>query len=687
MTFAALLTLLVGMASAVLAAQAQPPVSQKTSPITFNRDLAPVVFEHCASCHRTGGVGPFPLESYADLRARARQVVNVVRRREMPPWKPEDGFGRFEGDRRLSDEQIGLFEAWLEEGMAAGDPADLPARPQTSDGWQLGKPDLVLSLPTPFALGATGGDRIRNFVLPIAISERRFVRAWEFRTDSPQVVHHATMMLDTAGAARALDGEDPAPGYEGLIPLSAQNPDGYFLGWTPGQTPSASPEHIAWRLDPGTDMVVMLHLRPSGRIEAVNVMIGLYFSDVPPSRTPVMIRLNRQDLDIPANQPRYAAVDTYTLPVAVDVYAVQPHAHNLARQVRASATLPDGRTEPLISIRDWDFHWQDLYRFAEPLRLPAGSVLEMEFVYDNSNANRANPNQPARRVTYGQGTSDEMGDVWLQVVPRDPNDLSTLTRSLRRKLLPQNIAGYRMLMAADPDNAGLHNDLAVLLIEAGDMPGAAVQFSEVLRLAPDRATAHYNLGNALLYLRRLTEAEEHFRRALALQTGYALAHQGLGLVLLATNRLDDAAAHLEEAVKLTQTADAHYNLAVVRQRQGRVGVAQREYSTALKIEPNHVAARIELTWILATSHDVTLRNPAEAVALSDALSAAASPLSARALDVRAAALAAAGRYDEAVVVALQAIALLAPTDAATRVAIDNRISLYKARRAFVEGPN
>ncbi len=685
MTLGTLLTVAVAGALGAAAADVQPRRGQ--APVTFSKDLAPVLFEHCTSCHRSGGIAPFSLESYADVRARARQVVTAVRRRDMPPWKPEPGYGQFAGSRRLSDEQIAVFVSWLDQGMRAGDPAELPPRPPASEGWQLGEPDLVLRLSAPYMLPPNGGDRIRNFVLPIDVSERRFVRAWEFRTDSPQVVHHATMMLDTTGAARELDAEDPDPGYEGLIPLPAQNPDGYFLGWTPGQTPSASPEHIAWKLDPRTDLVVMLHLRPSGQVQPVNVTIGLYFSEQPPSRTPVMIRLNRQDLDIPANEPHYVAVDTYTLPVDVDVYAVQPHAHNLARDMRAWATLPDGRVEPLILIRDWNFHWQDLYRFAEPVGLPAGSVLRMELTYDNSNANRLNPYRPPRRITYGQRTSDEMADVWLQVVPRNPDDLPALTRSLRQKLLPQNIAGYRMLMAADPANIGLHNDLALLLIESGDMAGAASQFADVVKLAPARATAHYNLGNALLYLRRFGEAEERLRQAIALQDDYALAHQGLGLTLLATNRLDESAAHLERAVQLMNTADAHYNLAVVRQRQRRDAAASREYATALALEPNRLAARVELTWILATSPDASVRNPAAAIEHADALSAATKQPDARTLDVRAAALAAAGRYDDAVALALQAVQRLAPADSAMRTAIEDRIQLYKARRPFVDGAN
>ena len=150
----------------------------------------------------------------------------------------------------------------------------------------------------------------------------------------------------------------------------------------------------------------------------------------------------------------------------------------------------------------------------------------MEFVYDNSLGNRANPNLPPRRVTYGQRTTDEMGDVWIQVVPRQRADLSTLVLSLRRKLLPQNIQGYRMMLQSDPDHVGLHDDLALLSVEAGDLEAALAEFSESLRLRPDLAAAHYNVGNALLLLRRFDEAERYFRAAIDRRPDYKLAQQG-----------------------------------------------------------------------------------------------------------------------------------------------------------------
>jgi len=445
----------------------------------------------------------------------------------MPPWKAEAGYGDFLGGRRLTDEQIAIITRWADEGAPFGDAAALPPAPMWTDGWQLGPPDLIVKMPGPYRLRPDGPDRLRNFVIPISIPARRFVKAWEFRTDNPRVVHHATIMIDPTRASRLMDERDPEPGYEGLVPLSARNPDGYFLGWTPGQTPYVVPEQMTWPLEKDSDLVLMLHLRPTGAWETMATSVGFYFSDVPPTRTPAMVRLNRQDIDIPPGEARYTITDSYTLPVDVDAYSVQPHAHTLAKELKGFATLPDGTKKWLIYIRVWDFHWQDSYRYATPVALPAGTVLSMEYSYDNSEWNPANPDKPPKRVIYGQRTSDEMGDLWIQVVPRRPADLRSLNSSLRAKLLPQNISGYRMMLEADPDNPSLHDDLALLFVEAGDLDRAAQQFEETLRLRRDAPSAYYNLGNVLLSLGRLDEAARDFQKALELDSSYAFAREAL----------------------------------------------------------------------------------------------------------------------------------------------------------------
>ena len=694
-------------------AQSSPPAS-----VEFNRDIAPIIFEHCAVCHRPGGPAPFSLLGYDDVRSRARQVVAAVGSRVMPPWKPIGLLGEFEGDRRLTDAQVKTFQQWLSAGAPRGAAADLPPAPAMQNDWELGTPDLLVKLDAPYELAPGGSDQLRNFVVSLPVPATRYVRAWEFRTTNTRVVHHATLMLDRGGAARRLDAQTPESGYEGIIPFSATTPEGYFLGWTPGQRAYQSRPGIAWQIDPGSDLIVMLHMLPGEARERVDASVALYFGARQPSRVPVMIRLNRQDLDIPPGASHYVASDSYTLPVAVELHAAQPHAHYLARAITATARTPDGRTRTLLDIPDWDFHWQDVYRYSQPLTLPAGTQLTMGFTYDNSAGNRANPSAPPARVIWGQRSRDEMGDLWLQVVPTGETDYARLVADLRRKTLPQNIDGYRKMVERDPDNPALHDDLALLAIESGNPEIAAAEFLQSVRLRPEVAASHYNLGNALLALHRNDEAERRFREALRIDERYGLAYQGLGLALGQMGRVDDGASSLEEAVRLLPaSSDARYNLGVLRQQQGRFDAALVSYESAAAIEPMQADARYaaalireaqgefvvavsllrqaldarpawpraqaELAWVLAASPDASLRRPPEALRL--ALEAtAANPRDVRATDVLAAAQASAGAYGDAVSSAEHALRLLsAAAPSALGSALAARLELYRAGRAFV----
>ena len=280
-------------AGAVLLTLTLKATAQSSQPagVEFNRDIAPIIFEHCAGCHRPGGSAPFSLLGYDDVRSRARQVVAAVGTRVMPPWKPIGLLGEFEGDRRLTDAQVRTFQQWLNAGAPRGAEANLPPAPPVQGDWELGTPDLLVKLDAPYELAPGGSDQLRNFVVSLPVPATRYVRAWAFRTTNTRVVHHATLMLDRGGAARRLDAQAPESGYEGSIPFSATTPEGYFLGWTPGQR--------AFQSRPGSDLIVMLHMLPGEARERVDASVALYFGASQPSRMPVMIRLNRQDLDIP----------------------------------------------------------------------------------------------------------------------------------------------------------------------------------------------------------------------------------------------------------------------------------------------------------------------------------------------------------------------------------------------------
>ena len=650
-------------------------------PVTFSKDVAPIVFERCGVCHHPDGSAPFSLLTYAAARPHATQIAALTKRRLMPPWKSEPGYGEFVGHRPLTDDEIDLLQRWVEDGAAEGDPRDLPPPPPRAGAWQLGTPDLVLALPQPYRLAAEGADVSRVFVLPVAIDTVRYVKGLEFRPGNPRVVHHANIRIDRTSASRTLDQQDPAPGYEGVLAHSAVYPDGHFLGWTPGQVAPLLPKGLAWRLGPHTDLVVEVHMKPSGKPETVAPSIGLYFGSDPPERTPAMIRLGRQSIDIAAGERDYAIGDSFVLPVDAEVQAVQPHAHYRAREVRGLATLPDGTTKWLIYIKDWDFRWQHVYRYVAPFMLPKGTTLSVHYTFDNSAGNPRNPRQPPARVTWGQWSQDEMGDLWIQLLTRDDRDLQTLNAAFRVKAIAEDIVGYESMIRKDPRRVQLRDDVAQLYLEQGRAADAAAHLETSVTLKPESAAAHFNFGTALTIAGRLDAAIAQFREALRIEPGYALAHNNLGNVLLGRGRSDEALDHFREAVRLDPSnAEAHYNVGSVLRSRGELGGAVARFQEALRLKPDWLPAMASLAWLLATSSDAALRNPDLGVRFAERAADLTGRRDASALDVLAAAYAASGQFDRAVEAC--ELALSMRPDAALAAAIRAREDLYRQRRPY-----
>ena len=661
------------------------PMSAAGADLTFYKDIAPIVWHRCSPCHRPGEIGPFTLLTYDDVRGRAAQIAAVTARRIMPPWKPEPGAGTFQNERRLADDELQKLQRWIADGAPAGDrsrPTQAP--PLWADGWGLGPPDLIVKMPEPYTVPAAGADLFRTFVIPMPVERPRYVRALEFRPDNARVVHHANLGVDRTRSSRQLDARDPEPGYVGGMVQDARYPEGQMLGWTPGQAPHPSPRDMAWRLEPGSDLVAQLHLQPTGKPERLQVSVGVYFTDEAPQRAPLGLRLGSETIDIPAGDRAYTVADQYVLPVDVELLAIQPHAHNLARRMEASARLPDGSTRPLIAIADWDFRWQDVYRYTQPVVLPKGTTIAMRYVYDNSTANARNPHQPPTRVVWGQNTSDEMGDLWLQVVPRATADFAVLERDFRRKTLAEDLAAYTKLLDGDPNNALRHDAVGDLLLQAGRLDEAVVRYRRSLELNPRSASTHYNLGYALSARGRRDEAIAQFNEALAIDPEYAQAHNNLGALLQMTGRFDEALAHYRRAVALrADNVDAVTNLGQLLSTLGRPAEAVERFRAAIVMDPGNAQALSGLAWIRATSWDAALHDASEAVMLAERAAAATERRSVSALDALAAAYAAAGRYDEAVAAARSGIALASAagqTEAAAQFSL--RLQLYQDRKPY-----
>jgi hypothetical protein len=344
-------------------------------------------------------------------------IAAAVRQRLMPPWKPVPGFGEFQNDPRLTDAQIATLETWVAEGMPEGDKkAQAPAPPFVS-GWQLGSPDLILTMAQPFEVPANTPDLYECFILPTHLSEDRYVVAMEERPSYRPVVHHSIVAEDKFGAARRVaQGAGAYPCFGGFgFPAP-----GYIGFWKPGIQPHREPPGVARFLKKGSDVVVQVHFHPAGHPAEEQIALGLYFAKQPPEYIPFDLSLGTFDIDIPAGEPNHKVSSFVFVPENIEVLSIIPHCHLLCRAVKVSAALPSGGSLPLIYIQDWDFNWQQQYWYKSPVFLPQGTRVEMEMTYDNSAANPRNPNHPPKRVTWGEQSTDEMAEIHLEAIPARP---------------------------------------------------------------------------------------------------------------------------------------------------------------------------------------------------------------------------------------------------------------------------
>jgi hypothetical protein len=436
-----------------------PVKPAQQAPITFTEHVAPIVFEKCSGCHRPGEGAPFSLLSYDDVRRRGKTIAAVTQSRYMPPWHATSELGAFRDDRRLTDAEIRTIQEWVAAGMAEGDAARLPVLKKFTPGWQLGQPDLVVRMAEPFEIPRDGPDVFRNFAIPLNLTKDEWVRAVEFRS-SAGASHHALFFLDQTGQAVKLDAADKRPGFSGMSFLAEAGETGGrggllqrlqargrrldggragLGGWAVGGTPQPLPEGLARALPKESDLVLQLHFHPTGKVEREQAVVGLYFAEAAPRRTLTALQLPPlfgalAGIDIPAGERHFVIRDSFTLPVDVEVISAGAHAHYLAREMRMTAVTPDGRRRELFRIPDWKFNWQERYYFKESVRLPRGTRLDVEISYDNSSDNASNPNEPPRRVTFGQQSTDEMGSVTLELVPVNERELPAFTLAVQQHL-------------------------------------------------------------------------------------------------------------------------------------------------------------------------------------------------------------------------------------------------------------
>ncbi len=559
---------------------------------TFSHDIAPIVFAKCAPCHHPGESAPFSLLTYDDVKKRAAQIATVTRSGYMPPWLPAHGYGDFEGDRRLTAEEIALLATWVKEGAPEGSPAETPPAPTFHPDWQLGTPDLILEAPAALSLPASGPDLYWNFIFKPGLVTRRWVRAVEIRPGDRRLVHHENLLVDRLGSAQAQE-TAPGKGFPGMDVVLMSNPfdpEGHLLFWKPGGAPHVEPDGLALRLDPGHDLVLNMHLQLSGKPEEVRPAIGLFFTDRPETKFPLVVELeNDNALDIPAGARDFTVSDEFKLPMDADILAVYPHAHYLGKLLEAWATLPDISMMWLVRIPQWDSNWQAVYYYREPLSLPAGSVIHMRYHYDNSAGNARNRSHPPRRVRAGNQATDEMAHLWLQILPRGPGD--------RRRELQEAVVRRRL--EKNPGDFEAHMNLGAIELARLNAQGAVTELREAVRLDANRPEAHNMLGLALAATGRNLEAIQQYLLVLEARPSYASARFNLAIALAKIGRLDDAVDNLrriladtpEDPLAKQRLAGALTLRGELLVHEGKREDAIAQFDEALALDPTNDDAR------------------------------------------------------------------------------------------------
>jgi mono/diheme cytochrome c family protein len=397
----------------------------KTGKVTYHRDVLPILQQNCQQCHRPGEVGPFSLMTYKEAVNWASDIKEYTQDRKMPPWKPTEG-PAFHNERKLTDRQITTLAQWVDGGTPEGDPGDAPPPKQFVEGWYLGQPDLVLTVPEEITIGPSGKDLFRVVALPTGLTEDKHVIAIEVRPGNKRVLHHTLNFFDTSGKARKLQEQeqrqrkpneiDGGPGYSVAMGLGFRGEPGQvggLGGWAPGQLGRFLPEGTGYLLPKGADFVFQMHYHRTGRLEKDRTSIGLYFAKKPIQKVFQSGVIEGRFWFIPPGEERFPVRGDIELMQDVKLFTVMHHMHMLGKEARITVHPPQGKPWTLLAIKDWDYNWQETYLLKEPIELKAGTRLTVEAIYDNTARNPNNPFNPPQPVILGEQTHNEMCFAFL----------------------------------------------------------------------------------------------------------------------------------------------------------------------------------------------------------------------------------------------------------------------------------
>lgn len=401
---------------------AQEAAGGNASAPTFSRDVAPIFYARCISCHRPGEVAPMSLVTFREARPWARAIHEKVTTREMPPWHADRRYGVFRNDLSLTQPEIDTISAWVTGGAREGDPADLPPLPALTEGWQIGTPDMVFEMPVDYEVPTTGTVEYQYFDVPTNFTEDRWMQAGEARPGDRAHVHHIVVYVrepEPSTRPRVVsvrpilpEGQRPSPqALRALAARAGQRPvgggDAMLVNWAVGEDAPVYLPGTAKRIPAGSTLVFQMHYTTDGEPGVDRSRLGLIFAKEPPEQEIRTGMILNPVFELPPGAANHEVEAEATFSADVNVWTMHPHMHLRGKDMTYTVTYPDGRSEIVLRVPQFDFGWQTDYWLAEPLLLPKGSKMHVSAHFDNSAANRDNPD-PTATVRWGDQTWEEM---------------------------------------------------------------------------------------------------------------------------------------------------------------------------------------------------------------------------------------------------------------------------------------
>jgi hypothetical protein len=458
---------------------------------TFHLDIAPIIYNNCTSCHRVGELGPMPLTTYDEVATNGYFIEYVTQSGYMPPWTPDHNYVSLNGERFLSEQEKQTIVDWVAADMPEGDPLDNPGMPDFPTGSQIGTPDLVLSMSEPYLHGGDGLEQYQVFRIPTGITESVEISAVEIRPSNGAIAHHGligyTNNASSIASAASMDDSDPAYGYESFGDYGVPVEDQIFGGWVPGSPPLIFPPTIGKVMEPGSELLLQMHYGPVYQDELDQTSVNIFFSPEPIEREIETYRMTPENLTQPFYIPANEIVSfhgTISISDDVSVISIIPHSHLLGKSWLVYATSSDNQdTIPMISIPNWDFHWQGVFTYPNLLLIPGGYTVHAIAEYDNTSLNTNNPNNPPQAMWFGDYTTDEMYVMFLQFVPYQTGDESISISSLDENDI---VLGEDNMLPAWPNPARSSDEITIgftlpssaaeVSIELLDINGRSVAF-------------------------------------------------------------------------------------------------------------------------------------------------------------------------------------------------------------------